>query len=71
MIGLKKLLNIIGETFNKGFKKASGDWVLRMDIDYFIHENQINKLRKSLQKYQNYPAVCFPQYQFLFLLNFT
>ena len=26
---------LIGETFNKGFEEASGDWVMRMDIDYF------------------------------------
>tara|TARA_B110000008_G_C16820333_1_gene504413 strand:+ start:100 stop:933 length:834 start_codon:yes stop_codon:yes gene_type:complete len=55
---------LIGETFNKGFKEASGDWVMRMDIDYFIHEKQINNLKKSLIKYSDYPAICFPQYQF-------
>ena len=55
---------LIGETFNRGFEEASGDWVIRMDIDYFIHEKQINKLKKSLIKYSHYPAICFPQYQF-------
>lgn len=55
---------IIGETFEKGLSKASGDWVVRMDIDYFIHEKNMQNLRKALKKYENYPAVCFPQYQF-------
>ena len=29
----------IGATFQEGFEKANGDWVARMDIDYFFHEN--------------------------------
>lgn len=61
---------LIGETFNQGFKKASGDWVLRMDIDYFIHEKQMDSLIKSLKKYEEYPAVCFPQYQFFIPTKF-
>jgi len=58
----------IGKTFNEGFKKSTGDWVLRMDIDYFIHENDMKKIKQILKKYNEYPAICFPQYQF-FLPN--
>tara|TARA_B100000925_G_C22006512_1_gene473948 strand:+ start:2936 stop:3772 length:837 start_codon:yes stop_codon:yes gene_type:complete len=58
----------IGKTFNEGFKKAKGDWVFRMDIDYFLHEKDIKKVKQVLTKYNEYPAVCFPQYQF-FLPN--
>ena len=58
----------IGKTFNEGFKKSTGDWVLRMDIDYFIHENDMKKIKQILKKYNDYPAICFPQYQF-FLPN--
>ena len=58
----------IGKTFNEGFKKSTGDWVLRMDIDYFIHENDMKKIKQVLLKYREYPAICFPQYQF-FLPN--
>ena len=55
----------IGKTFNEGFNKSTGDWVLRMDIDYFIHENDMKKIKQILKKYNDYPAICFPQYQFL------
>ena len=56
--------DLIGKTFQEGFEKSSGDWAIRMDIDYFFHENSIKKLRKLLKKYENYPGVVFPQYQF-------
>lgn len=54
----------IGKTFNDGFKKSSGDWVIRMDLDYFFHENSFTKIKKNLDKYNQYPAISFPQYQF-------
>jgi len=54
---------LIGETFNKGFKEASGDWVMRMDIDYFLHQKDKNKLYKTLEKYKDYPVISLPQYQ--------
>jgi len=56
--------DIIGQTYQEGFKKASGDWVLRMDLDYFFHERDIQNIRKVLEKYPSSPAVAFPQYQF-------
>ena len=46
----------IGKTFQEGFDKATGDWVIRMDLDYFFHEN-IFKIRKMLQRFKNYPTV--------------
>lgn len=54
----------IGKTFNEGFKNSSGDWVIRMDIDYLFHENSLLNLRKQLLRYNDYPGVVFPQYQF-------
>jgi len=56
--------DFIGKTFQKGFNKCSSDWVIRMDIDYFFHEKDFSKIRKSLIKYNNYPMIAFPQYQF-------
>lgn len=56
--------DLIGKYFQKGFDKCSGDWVFRMDIDYFLHEKNINKLKHVLNKYSDYPAISFPQYQF-------
>ena len=53
----------IGKTFHEGFTKSSGDWVIRMDLDYFFHEKSINKINSLFDQYSEYPAVCFPQYQ--------
>ena len=58
----------IGKTFQSGFEKASSDWVIRMDIDYFFHEKDFLKIRNALDKFTNFPVLAFPQYQF-FLPN--
>ena len=53
----------IGKTFNNGFQQSSGDWVIRMDLDYFFHENSFLKIKKSFNKFYDQPAIAFPQYQ--------
>jgi len=53
----------IGKTFQEGYDKCTSDWVMRMDIDYFLHEKAKNKLFNALEKYNNYPAISLPQYQ--------
>ena len=35
-----------------------------MDIDYFFHEKDRQKLLKYLNVYSDFPLVSFPQYQF-------
>lgn len=45
----------IGKTFQEGFNKASGDWVIRMDLDYFFHENDFVKLKQILKKKHTIP----------------
>ena len=42
--------DLIGKIFQEGFDKSTKDWVIRMDIDYFFHENDIVKIRKILEK---------------------
>jgi len=54
----------IGKTFQEGFNKCNSDWVIRMDIDYFFHENDMTKIRKAIEKFKNFPTISFPQYQF-------
>ena len=56
--------DLIGKVFQEGFEKSSGDWVIRMDLDYFFHENDLSKIRKFLATNSDQPAVAFPQYQF-------
>ena len=47
--------DFIGKTFQKGFDECNSDWVIRMDIDYFFHENDFYKIRNALEKYKEYP----------------
>ena len=54
----------IGKTFQKGFDECSGDWVIRMDLDYFFHEKDLNDIKNFLNSNTEQPAVAFPQYQF-------
>ncbi len=53
----------IGKTFQEGFDKSTSDWVMRMDIDYFLHEKYVQRLRNALVRYKDYPAISLPQYQ--------
>ena len=49
----------IGKTFQEGYDKCTSDWVMRMDIDYFLHEETKNKLFNALEKYNNYDNFCY------------
>lgn len=60
----------IGKYFQEGFNMSKGDWAIRMDIDYFFHERYLNKLERSLDKFKDFPAVSFPQYQFFSVNKF-
>src|SRR6056300_1281534 len=53
----------IGKTFNEGFIKSKGDWVIRMDLDYFFHEKDLKNIVHSLKRNNDQPAVAFPQHQ--------
>lgn len=54
----------IGKVFNESYEKATGDWVIRMDLDYFFHENDFIKIRSHLEENFDKPAVAFPKMQF-------
>lgn len=53
----------IGNVFQEGFDKCTGDWVIRMDLDYFFHQDNISKLRDTLIKHSDQPAISFPKHQ--------
>ena len=54
----------IGKKYHEGFEKCSGDWVFRMDLDYFFHENDLNYIKELLDKNSDSPAIAFPRHQF-------
>lgn len=56
--------DFIGKTFQRGLDQCNSDWAIRMDIDYFFHEKDFFKIRKALDKYNEFPMIAFPQYQF-------
>ena len=55
---------IFNKIYQNGFNQCSTDWVMRMDLDYFIHEDDFEKVRFYLKKYSDSPAIVLPQYQF-------
>ena len=50
--------------FDDGFNKASGDWVIKMDIDTIIHEKDFDSLYASMKTYKDYPALSMRKFQF-------
>ncbi len=52
-----------GKIFQNAFDSSKGDWIFRMDVDYFFHEKDIPKIKRYLTKYSTSPAIAFPQYQ--------
>ena len=53
----------IGKMFTKGLQKATGDWVIWMDIDNIFHEKDFEKLTKSIYDNKSAPSIAFPKMQ--------
>ena len=53
----------IGNVFQEGFDKSDGDWVIRMDLDYFFHEKDVDLFRETLKENIDSPALSFPKHQ--------
>ena len=52
--------DLIGKTFQQGLDESTGDWAIRMDIDYLFHEKHIDVLRPLLKKFESF-GIGFPQ----------
>jgi len=50
--------------FQNGLEQASGDWVFRMDVDYFFHESDIDRIKVVLSENSHAKGIVFPQRQF-------
>ena len=46
-----------GEIFQDAFNHSKGDWVFRMDVDYFFHEKDIPNIKRLLKKYSTAPPL--------------
>ena len=49
----------IGKYFQQDSNESKGDWNIRMDIDYFFHEKDVNKLYDYLRKYNDFQYCVF------------
>jgi hypothetical protein len=56
---------IIGKHFQRGYEKATGDWVIHADLDFIFHERDFTTLRKALMDNPEAPALSFWKYQFI------
>lgn len=56
---------LIGQQFQRGYEACTGDWVLHMDIDWIIHEDDFKAIRQALGHYNDEPAVSLYKYQFI------
>ena len=56
--------DFIGKQFTRGYLSCTGDWVMRMDIDYFLHPDDFEDIIEFL-KNCDAPAAMMPKKQFL------
>ena len=54
----------LGKMFQEGFDQCSGDWVINLSVDMFIHENDISRLKDIISKHPEVPAITLPKYKF-------
>jgi glycerol-3-phosphate cytidylyltransferase-like family protein len=50
---------IFNKIYQNGFDQCKTDWVIRMDLDYFIHEKDIEKLKFYINKFKDEPAIFY------------
>lgn len=56
---------IIGEHFQSGYEEATGDWVVHLDTDFIIHENDKLTLLNAFEQNNDKPALSLWKYQFI------
>jgi len=49
----------IGKQYTKGYEACTGDWAIKMDLDTFVHENDIEALKHALDTFTDQPAIAF------------
>jgi glycosyltransferase involved in cell wall biosynthesis len=53
------------KAFNLGYKACTGDWVIRADIDYIFHEEDMEAIRKKLEIFMDMQVVTFQKFCFV------
>ncbi len=57
--------DFIGQQFQRGYEACTGDWVIRADIDYVFHENDMDNIRQALENLGDAPAASLLKWQFI------
>lgn len=57
----------MGRNFDRGLQECTGDWVIKFDVDYILHEKNIEKVRDELEAgfKQNKLTVNFTRLNFI------
>lgn len=55
----------IGQTFQEAYNQIDTDWVIRMDLDCLLHENDFSAIRRALELYSDNHAITFYKKQFI------
>lgn len=56
---------LIGQHFQKGYEAATGDWVVHLDTDFILHENDKQAILNAFKEHSDAPALSFWKYQFI------
>ena len=54
----------LGKMIQEGYDKCTGDWVIHLSVDMFIHESNIKEILNSLKNLYDVPAISLPKYKF-------
>jgi hypothetical protein len=56
---------LIGEHFQAGYSCTEADWVIHLDADFIIHEDDYQAIREACEKAGDAPALSFYKWQFI------
>ena len=56
---------LIGQHFQAGYEQCNGDWVVHLDTDFILHENDKEAILNAFAQNNTAPALSFWKYQFI------
>jgi len=57
--------DLIGKHFQAGYATTDADWVIHLDTDFIVHEDDYDAIRAACQANNEAPALSFWKYQFI------
>jgi hypothetical protein len=56
---------LIGHHFQAGYVSTEADWVLHLDTDFILHEEDFSTITAAIKQHNDSPALSFWKYQFI------